>query len=688
MSFDAEKLYSLLPAIYRIRDAEKGGPLKEFLSVIASQIAVIEENLDRLYDDQFIETCSEWVIPYIGDLIGYRTLNKDIPKTTMRAEVANTIRYRRRKGTASMLEQLARDVTGWNARVVEFFALLASTQYMKHVRPENASIAGLRDWEPLERLNTPFNALPHTVDVRRIESKRGYFNIPNIGIFLWRLNAYPLTRSDAFPVDKHCFLFGPLGNNTQLFTIPKTEDEITHIAEPVNVPAPISRRILDRYLNDYYGKGKSIFIEGFDDVSKISVCDLSQWSSSIASGKEIAIDPVNGRFFTKTPRNEPPAISFHYAFSADIGGGEYERASTFKNELLENGGKLIRVPDDESTIQKALTALAGNGVIEVTDSRRYDEDLKKDFSVKQCIELRAANGRKPVIMLKNDFVINKGKGGEFYLNGLCMSGGKLSIKGGLSSININHCTLVPGISLLLNGEPEHPDTPCLEVTASKVRIVIDSCIAGGIRVGDYSMVTINNSIIDSNSENNVAYDWAAGNGAGGELTIENSTIIGKVRTFLLKNASNTIFYSKTKQGDGWDAPVISEIRQDGCVRYSFIPPDSFTPQRYNCQPDTVIKQAVENAKKIDPNISGNDIKKISSEVIMQFQPVFSSLKYGDPEYAQLHISCPKEIRSGADDESEMGVFHDLFNPQRETNLKVRLEEYLRFGLEAGIFYAS
>lgn len=688
MSFEAEKLYSLLPAIYRMRDAEEGGPLKEIISVIASQIAVIEENLNQLYDDQFIETCSEWAIPYIGDLIGYRTLKEDILKTTMRAEVANAIRYRRRKGTASMLEQLARDVTRWDARVVEFFALLATTQYMKHIRPENTCIASIRDWEPLERLNTPFNVVPHTVDVRRIESKRGYFNIPNIGMFLWRLNAYSLTKSDAFPVDKGCFVFSPLGNNAQLFTNPQTEDEITHVAEPVNVPVPLSRRILDRYLNDYYGKGKSIFIEGFDDVSKISVCDLSEWPSSLPAGKEIALDPVLGRFCAKKLQNKPPAVNFHYAFSADIGGGEYERASTFKNELLENGGKLIRVPGDEPTIQKALNALAGNGVIEITDSRCYKEDLKKELSAKQRIELRAANGRRPVIKLKNDFIINKGKGGEFYLNGLCISGGKLSVKGKLSSININHCTLVPAISLLLNGEPEHPDTPCLEVMSSKVRIVIESCIAGGIRVGDYSTVIINNSIIDSNSENNVAYDWKGSSGAGGELNLENSTIIGKVRTFLLKNASNTIFYSKTKQGDGWDAPVISDVRQDGCIRYSFIPPESLVPQRYHCQPDLIIKQAVENAKKINPNISDNDIKKISSEVIIQFQPVFSSLKYGSPEYAQLHLSCPDEIRSGADDESEMGVFHDLYQPQREMNLKVRLEEYLRFGLEAGIYYAS
>src|SRR5882724_9048244 len=105
MSFDIETLYSLLPAVYRIRDielaeqldklltpaeqaelqslrqqarltAEEGqrlgaleakrqrGPLKALLSVIAEQAAVLEDNLDQLYDDLFIETCAEWVVPY------------------------------------------------------------------------------------------------------------------------------------------------------------------------------------------------------------------------------------------------------------------------------------------------------------------------------------------------------------------------------------------------------------------------------------------------------------------------------------------------------------------------------------------------------------------------------------------------------------------------------------------------
>src|SRR5262249_47136355 len=125
MSFDAQRLYELLPAIYRIRDAEQRGTLHALLEVIAGEIGVVEENLDQLYDDQFIETCADWVVPYLGDLIGVRVLHGVTSRVSSpRAEVANTIRLRRRKGTAVVLEELARDVTGWPARVVEFFEWL------------------------------------------------------------------------------------------------------------------------------------------------------------------------------------------------------------------------------------------------------------------------------------------------------------------------------------------------------------------------------------------------------------------------------------------------------------------------------------------------------------------------------------------------------------------------------------
>ncbi len=154
----------------------------------------MEENLDQLYDDLFVETCADWAIPYIGDLIGYEPLHSlGETRGLARAEVAHTLALRRRKGTAAVLEQLARDVTGWNARAVEFFQLLGATQYMNHLRPHSRYAPDMRQWEPLARIGGAFDSVAHTVDVRRIENGRGRFNIPNIGLFLWRLNAYPHT---------------------------------------------------------------------------------------------------------------------------------------------------------------------------------------------------------------------------------------------------------------------------------------------------------------------------------------------------------------------------------------------------------------------------------------------------------------------------------------------------------------
>lgn len=95
MSFD---LFNLLPAVYRIRDAQLAqsqqllsateqaelaalqalsilsadqqawlnqlvakasrGPLGPLLMLIQEQLALMAEDLDQLYDDQFIETCA------------------------------------------------------------------------------------------------------------------------------------------------------------------------------------------------------------------------------------------------------------------------------------------------------------------------------------------------------------------------------------------------------------------------------------------------------------------------------------------------------------------------------------------------------------------------------------------------------------------------------------------------------
>ena len=69
-------------------------------------------------------------------------------------------------------------------------------------------------------------------------------------------------------------------------------------------------------------------------------------------------------------------------------------------------------------------------------------------------------------------------------------------------------------------------------------------------------------------------------------------------------------------------------------------------------------------------------------------PVFTSAQFGDPAYAQLSEDCPLEIRGGASDGSEMGVFHELHSLEAEANIPNILEEYLPVDLEASITYMT
>ena len=157
--------------------------------MIANEVGLVEADIAKLYDDWFIETCDEWVVPYIGDLIGARNLHPVSAQTfSRRAWVANTLGYRRRKGTATMLEQLARDATGWPAHAVEFFERLAWTQYMNHVRLHAPATASLRSPNALELRQCARSIRSRTRwTCASIERGRGRHNIPNVGLFLWRL---------------------------------------------------------------------------------------------------------------------------------------------------------------------------------------------------------------------------------------------------------------------------------------------------------------------------------------------------------------------------------------------------------------------------------------------------------------------------------------------------------------------
>jgi len=700
LSYNADKLYRLLPAIYRIRDSENGEVLKAFMAVLAQQADVVDEDIANLYDNWFIETCDEWVMPYIGNLLGVRNLHPISEKATFsqRARVANTLGYRRRKGTATMLEQLAHDTTGWDARVVEFFELLGTTQYINHIRLDNHRTPDIRDGEKLELLDTPFDTVAHTAEVRHIENSRGRYNIPNIGIYLWRLLAYPVKEAPAFSHNNGLFSFSQLGNDIRLFNHPATEQNPTHLAVEVNVPAPMRRRAFFTSKELYYGENKSLHIkaDGRDiKPDEIVPCDLSEWKHRPPNGM-VAVDPVLGRIaFPSGVTPSDVQVDYYYGFSSEVGGGFYDRRTsigqTTEGMTYDIGKSLII-----KTIKDAIASWEADGrpnaVFCIKDSQVYDENIKLKFVIPAgvTLEIRADNEERPVLRLTDPITIKgetAGKdqpGGQMIIDGLLIAGSDIKIlDGDLGSLQFLHSTLVPGIDLNTDSTPKSGGQESLTVEKGNLRLdtTINRSITGGLALKGTDRLSIRDSIIDG-------LDGFAIKGPS--VVIEESTILGSVSVRSVTLGSNSIFTGK----------VIAERIQEGCMRFSYFPKGSKVPHQYRCQPDTAIQNAVK--KELDAALAKNPgmtpleqkqleeniRKKFEKEIPVWLMPGFTDLHYGHPGYAQLYLQCPVEILEGAEDEAEMGVFHHLQQPQREANLRASLEEYMRVGLEAGIFYVT
>jgi hypothetical protein len=759
MSQSPDRLYNLLPVVHRQRDLEQGFPLRDLLRVVAEQVEVVEADIAQLYENWFIETCQDWVVPYIGDLIGYRLVHeagqpgdintpqgRQLNKILIpRREVANTIRYRRRKGTLALLELLANDVANWPARVVEFYKLLGWTQHVNHLRLNQGRTVDLRQGATLDLLDSPFDELAHTVDVRHIQSSfdKGRYNLPDVGVFIWRLQSYSVTQTPAYcleEVSPNCYTFSVLGNDTPLYNRPQPEADPTHIAGELNLPTPIRRRALENdhrkfmkaqrqnqpYESNYYGADKSLqiwvgvlsqrppLILQEVPYSQILLADLSDWQYQPPPGM-VAVDPVLGRMVFPS-RKLPKGgvwVSYQYGFSADLGGGEYDRPLSQPAEhKLYQVGRKGTYPTINAAITQWRTDQESHAVIEITDSGVYTEQFDLNLKPHHSLQIRAANRTRPVIRLldyqteaADALRVTVQSGSRLVLDGLLIMGRGVQVQREMPDfldnqpsepvadwspvqVIIRHSTLVPGWALHCDCEPKRPAEPSLELFNLSGQVEIEHSIVGSIQVNQDEVATeplpirISDSILDSTGSERIAIDAPGCPVAHTRLTILRSTVFGQVQVYALDLAENSIFMHE----------VLVASRQRGCVRFCYVLPHSRTPRRYHCQPDlveqTIAAQLLEEATKESITLTQADIDHAKEMERERVRPRFNSIRYGTPTYCQLANTCAEEIKRGAEDESEMGVFHDLFQPQREANLRTRLDEYTPAGMETGIIYAN
>ncbi|MEU7602707.1 hypothetical protein [Streptomyces sp. NPDC041003] len=715
---EPDRLLSLLPAHLRTRDEQSGGALRALLAVVASELELLEQDLADLYDGWFVETCDEDLLSRIADLIGLTEALPDLGEgTSWRPVVAHTISYRRNKGTVAVLEQVAREVTGWPCRAVEYFRLLTTTAHVNHPRGDRPAVASLRHADRLDRTGGghglravrpdarpevhdltrgAIEPLAHTAEVRRIPTGRGRFGINQVGIFLFPLRSCEVGSADAVDLWPQArataggWTFDQLGRSTPLFAdVPHKGDAREHLASENELPVPLRPRRLKALLEEarrgaldarHLPLGVRIGRAG-DPLppGRLRVCGLE----GLAPGTDdqVCVDAAAGRLVVYRDGAPLPSaevfVRYHYGRLAEVGAGPYDRSERLGRALAADGygseGILTRinVRSGPSPMPSAVRSLAdalatveqypppdGSSpgqtvVVAIGDSASYVGNLA--VAVPEGTRLVLVAASAPHRAPTPDSA-GQPVGAACVTEGLRPHlYGSLTVSG------------ARGSSLVLDG------------------ITIEGNVS--VPTGDFSGLTVSHCTVTGRVA--VVPDTPPGTGSTLRINLIRS-VVGAVEltrsvsallitdsvvdassggTAVSAPGSHLSISGSTVRGDilvrGIDADsalldglLLAEDRQTGCLRYSYVRPGSRTPRRFRCVP-----------------ASGAD---------SDLAPVYASEDPGSPLYLALARTCPVPIAEGGEGGTEMGVHHHLHRPLRQTALHRHLTQYLPAELEFGI----
>lgn len=373
--------------------------------------------------------------------------------------------------------------------------------------------------------------------------------------------------------------------------------------------------------------------------------------------------------------------------------------ASYPTEIARSFG-LVRVTSgtNPQVVMSAVRSLQESAsppltmVVELADSGLYVEPVIINLPPLHTLIVRAAEGCRPTIVLPergadiDDMVISCGYGTQVILDGLMIARRAVRIIGNPIEVIVRHCTLVPGWELDEQCEPESGQEPSLILSDIPLyqpgdetgwddcppellvptRVQIDRSITGTVIIqrdeveADPVRLDICRSIVDATAQTEAAVAAPNDRFALAIVSVVNSTIIGKLMAHAVELAENSIFMGEVQVAR----------RQIGCMRFCYIPPESRTPRRHACQPDLVVQAA-----------SGVTPESEAARVVPRFMD--GEPRYGRPNYCRLDDAsapgCATEILQGADDESEMGVYHDLYQPQRRANLQSAVVDFLPLG---------
>ncbi|NUU19596.1 hypothetical protein HP550_20320 [Cellulomonas humilata] len=786
----AGALLALLPAHLRTTDLAAGGALHALVEVLAGSLAEVDAHLQELYDAAFAETAGEAGLEAIARLVGASPLRPPPGAAGgwQRAYVANTVRYRRGKGTARVIEALAGDVTGLPAVAVEYYQRLVRTSHLLDVRPDRPGTAMLVPGETAMRAGGAFDLLPRLLDVRPVGTARrgrpaGRHGIEAVGVHVLRpaVTHYPAPTHDPVPAAAlaavpparpwviggvtHAGYFqlaAQPGAVLRMFAADRRADADGRRLGWPDLPDRLQRlplhletdelrraglegrdpRLGDRPWFDTAGHPFTVFLRrdgdaGFTRVpaAEVRIVNLekppsppgarpagavtSTWYEpgptphTEAHTVTVAVDPVTGRVLTPEPPNnvaEVAEIRVAHAVGRGraIGAGPQDRnddghpfeirdgagardllwvvdATAPAGGSAESGGRVVG--SLASALTEAAASAAGRRALVLLV--RCDRETASapgatiDVTVppESHLHLVAAQWRRPrvlpgvpgdpdlrgfVVRRERRFTLDapvrvvRGTGGaglrpgRLVLDGLELTGGLTVGTESLAELELRHVTVrSPGaVAVAVKGP------------ATGIHLLVDSAIVGPVATTGTAVtgrLTVTDSVVTADG---AALPALAA--ADLDLVLCNVTVLGATSARSLE-ATSTVFAE----------PVKVTRRQSGCVRYSSVPDGSSTPRTFRCQPALALAAASSGP-------TGRLSKTEAELVRLSVRPVFMDVSADEPTLAMLHPLCPDAIRSGGQDDAEMGAFARAAFGVAVDNVSSLFPEYLPFALAARV----
>ncbi len=740
----SEKLWNLLPELYRAEDSSdfnRKGPLRELVERIGAQGAIVRRSIDRLWEDQSIETCDDWVIDYLGDLLA-TNLVASLDARGRRVDVGKTIYYRRRKGTVGLLEELATDITGWSVRVVEFFHQMARTRHgldpaigrpalpsdprarlqraqrLVGVRTRTGAggLADLRSVHGANLTNTAFDEFFHTADVRRGRGTTGWHNISHLGVFVWRLKSFPVQQ--VTPVqDKKCplqYTFDPTGRDIPLYAAgdhPLGDRWVS--PQEHQVPGPITPDLLQAEFSGLYRAetppprslgvhrwvGGTLYPYLFVPPVEVSQ-DLRE-----ATGR-FWIDPARGRIIEPatpvgppkgpypvtpvTPPNGPYRVDYHYGFSSEIGAGGYERrVQQFERPgtcpppvpiaPVTGGSDNLLAPLGAPPLAAPPPPIATTRIV-IVDSLTYTKVA--DLKGIRDVELRAKSMQRSLIRPE--------PAADWVFTGIANPGAGAAdpATGVEDAVLVLDGLFVSGVDIVLRGSFD--------------RVTLSCCT---LDPGRWTRATPARPATPTTPATpEVPAHWAPA-ADGRDLSASQLRIEGRVRLLVIERSiTGPIVDSEGK--------LESLIMRDSIVQATKPKTDALSlpggevalsrctilgsSKIHRLDASECILHDVMNVDDTQHGCVRFSAWSAGSVLPRQYESVmvppraglFSSHDFGQPDFAQLLATAKGEITSGAEDGSEMGAFAREKCAIKERSLLIKYQEYLPLGLEPVIVHVT